>query len=418
MSGGPPARALTCPAVHVHQLIPAPVLLAALTDGLVRRQEHPELPLAILNYTERAAYQGTWNEATLNSRGLIVNTDTGDIVARPFPKFFNYGQPGAPDLDLDAPAAVTEKVDGSLGILYPRGDGRWAVATRGSFTSDQAIHATELWDDVYQFAWQPGPLEGFTYLFEIVYPANRIVCDYGDLDDLVLLAAIDNETGMRASPRMWPGPRVSEHPYRTLAEALAAEPRPNAEGLVVNVYQPDAPGALVKIKQEDYVALHRIVTGLNKRTVWQHIDAGLPIDELIEPLPDEFRPWVEDVVAELSALVAAQAREIEREFFRITAEVGMVNKCSECGGELAWVVEASDNAVPENAGFVCTTSQCKRQWQTIDVRKEFALRAKESPWSWALFNRLDGRDYGPKLWHNARPDPVTPAGRVYTQDAA
>ena len=39
------------------------------------------------------------------------------------------------------------------------------------------------------------PKPGKTYLFEIIYPENRIVVDYGDYKGLVLIDVIDNETG-------------------------------------------------------------------------------------------------------------------------------------------------------------------------------------------------------------------------------
>jgi putative RNA ligase len=39
-----------------------------------------------------------------------------------------------------------------------------------------------------------------TVLVEIVYPANRIVLDYGGLDDLILLGAVDIATGRTFGP--------------------------------------------------------------------------------------------------------------------------------------------------------------------------------------------------------------------------
>jgi len=114
--------------VNLDALIPPGVLAVALEQGYVRKQVHPELPLAILNYTERAAYAGVWNEATLQCRGLIYDERDRYVLARPFPKFFNYGQPGAPELDLDAPAVVTERAFAEIvrqleydGFVYPGG---------------------------------------------------------------------------------------------------------------------------------------------------------------------------------------------------------------------------------------------------------------------------------------------------------
>jgi RNA ligase len=114
-------------------------LASAVDNGHVRVQRHPARPYEIYNYTEACQYAGAWTPVTLACRGLIVTGDT--VLARPWPKFFNHSEGHAPRLRPDAPVSVTDKADGSLGILFPDEDG-WAVATRGSFTSDQARHAT------------------------------------------------------------------------------------------------------------------------------------------------------------------------------------------------------------------------------------------------------------------------------------
>ncbi len=121
----------------------------AIEAGFVRTQVHPTLPLTIFNYTELAAYEGVWTPVTKQCRGLIVHTDTGEVRARPFRKFMNHGQDGAHAGSHDDAVIVTDKQDGSLGILFPTGDGGHAVATRGSFASEQAQHATVLWQERY-----------------------------------------------------------------------------------------------------------------------------------------------------------------------------------------------------------------------------------------------------------------------------
>lgn len=301
-----------------------------ISGGYVRVQQHPVLPLSILNYTEKAQYERVWNPVTLQCRGLIVEQGwTNRVVARPFPKFFNHNEPAAAEIDTSGPVRVTDKLDGSLGILYPTPDS-WAVATRGSFTSEQAVHATNLLRGRYA-GWEPNP--GFTYLVEIVYPGNRIVVDYGDRDDLILLGAIRIETGETAYPNDveadWPGLVVDAFPYTTLAEALAAPPRPGMEGLVVEFTET---GQRVKIKQDDYVQLHRIITGFNARRLWQHaavhailaahpdttakrlgqslrmdvkdvqgiVDAGPNwLDTIRQVAPEEFLDWIDYTVTQL-----------------------------------------------------------------------------------------------------------------------
>lgn len=358
--------------VKLSDLFDHALLTHCLNERLVVARRHPSKPLTILNYTERCQYErGNWNEVTRQCRGLIYNEHTGEVVARPFRKFFNYGQAEAGEFDLTAPVTVTDKLDGSLGILY--GD---EIATRGAFESEQAQHATALFRSRYASFVVP---EGWTLLFEIVYPSNRIVCDYGEQDDLILLGAVEIDTGRSVGPRDsalgWPGPIATIFPYASLADALAAEPRQNAEGLVVHFRDTDE---RVKLKQEDYVRLHRIVTGLNERTVWEHLCEQKPLDELLEPLPDEFHSWVRSVADRLTEQVFEQCDEVERTY---TAVVG---------------------GLPE--GF---------------SQKDYALAVKDHPLSWALFSRKAGKAYAPRLWLQAKPEARRgPTGIEYSEDTA
>jgi RNA ligase len=257
---------------------------------------------------------------------------------------------------------VTDKADGSLGIIH--GD---AVATRGSFTSGQGRHATHILRTRYAGFVPP---EGRTVLVEIVYPANRIVVDYNGLDDLILLGAVDIATGRTFGPAAvpdWPGPVVETFDYATLAEALAAPPRAGREGLVVHFLDTDE---RVKIKYAEYVRLHRLVTGLTARTVWEVLVNDGDLDALTEPLPDEFHRWVRGVVAELTEDVETRAAAVEAEFERIVA------------------------GLPGGWG-----------------RREFAAQAVRSDNRGALFLRLDGKDYRPGLWQLVRPaGDMTPHG--------
>ncbi|RHA38697.1 RNA ligase [Cellulomonas rhizosphaerae] len=286
----------TTTAVGLYDLVDSDALAAALADGYVRVRTHPTDPtLRILNYTEKAQYEHVWTNETQTCRGLIVDGDD-TVIARPWSKFFNYGQHPEGTLDLTAPVEVTDKLDGSLGILYPGPDG-WAIATRGSFASEQAEHATAVLRDRYATF---EPATGWTYLFEIIYSANRIVVDYGTTDDLLLLGAVRISDGQAFGPLDvpdWPGPRTASFAAGTLAEALTLAPRPNAEGVVVRFH---ATGLMVKLKQDDYVALHRLVTGLSEKSVWEHLSAhDGAYTELLAAIPDEFHGWVREVAERL-----------------------------------------------------------------------------------------------------------------------
>ena len=246
-------------------------------------------------------------------------------------------------------------VHNSLGILYDDN----CIATRGSFESDQAIHATELFR--YKYSHYKPPL-GRTMLFEIIYPTNRIVLDYGDMDDLVLLGAVEIDTGMSMSPRYssWDGPKTMMFAYNTLQEVLDAPARSNAEGLVIHFFDTDE---RIKIKQDDYVALHKIISGLNERVVWEHISNGNELETLLVGLPDEFHVWVREVAGRLKATVEASAREVESAYSAILA------------------------TLPE--GY---------------TKKDFAMVAKEHPRKSELFARHVGKSYLDKLWGDVYPD--------------
>lgn len=382
IEGAQSATTRTMDVAKLDDLLDTALLARHIAEGNVRVQVHPQHPYAIYNYTEKAAYDSVWDEVTLTCRGLIVDTTTQEVLARPFRKFFNHGQAGAAVIALDAQVHVTDKADGSLGILYPTPDSGWAVATRGSFASDQALHATDLFQREYAHLFTPQ--SELTVLFEIVYPQNRIVCDYGPTDDLILLGAVDKATGAVLDPERvtgWPGPSVDAFTAATFADALALEPRSNAEGVVVRCL---TSGGMVKIKQEDYVRLHRIVTGLTARTVWEHMLAGEPLGGLIAPLPDEFHAWVQQVADGITDAVDAE----------------MVR--------LADAYKATCAAMP--AG-----------WTPGDraARKDFAMAAVKHPDKWALFALLDGKDIRGELLKRAKPEPyVTPSGRTYGEDTA
>lgn len=262
-----------------------------LEERLVSVQKHPTADLFIYNYTQRAQFSREWNEVTRICRGLILDADF-NFVARPFPKFFNLEE-HKPEEIPTLPFEVTEKMDGSLGILYWIGDTPF-ISTRGSFTSEQAVHATDLLHNKYRRSWALFE-SGKTYLFEIIYPQNRIVIDYAGLDDLVLLAVIDTATG-HDLPRPDIGfPIVKRYNgINDLAELKGREEE-NKEGFVICFSN----GFRVKMKFAEYVRLHRIVTGVSNIAIWEYLSEGKSLDELLDRVPDEFYAWVKKTTADL-----------------------------------------------------------------------------------------------------------------------
>lgn len=281
-------------------------------------------------------------------RGLIVNTETSEIVARPFPKFFNYEEHvGAGRPIPNEQPRVFAKLDGSLGILY-WWEHKPYIATRGSFDSPQAKWAME-WFDAN---WSHGfPEDGFTHLFEIVGPQNRIVVEYKQAGLIYLGSMRSNGTSMIYFNE-FEGFGASEYQF-TSVDQLAALNAKNEEGFVL--WYPKADLRL-KIKFEDYKRLHKLYTGLNSIAVWEWLRDGF--DPYTQDVPDEMLPWLESVVNRLNQ----QFNEIEHQ-----------------------------------------AEQTLGAAHGLPTRKEQASVIQMGPQPSIAFAMLDGKDYSKAIWRMLRP---------------
>jgi hypothetical protein len=268
------------------------VLSEYIDKGLVIKQNHPTLPLSIYNYSRTTQYNKEWDDITLNCRGLVLDNE-GNVIAKPFPKFFNYEEHKPEDIPNEN-FEVYEKMDGSLGIIFHY-EGEWLIVTRGSFTSEQAIKGKEMLDKLSKTALIPG----YTYLVEIIYPENRIVVDYGNEEKLVVLGAYNNETGKEVDV----DEMVNEGwevvmKYKTWGEGydlLKEEISKDKEGYVIRF----SGGMRMKIKGTEYVRLHRILTNFSNKDIWELLKNGEPLEPFLERVPDEFDKWVKAVVMNL-----------------------------------------------------------------------------------------------------------------------
>ena len=271
--------------------------------------------LLMFSYTPPAQYAGRWNAFERLSRGLILHATSGEVVARPFDKFFNWGEGGRTS---DAPiVAVMEKMDGSLIIGFHH-DGRWRAATRGSFTSDQAQWAQRQLDALPALADVP---THWTLLAEAVYPANRIVIDYGGRENLYLLAMRHRQTGDYADLSLVSEtaaqlglPRPATYDHLDTIDGIHAALQgmtANEEGFVA-LY---ADGQRFKFKSAAYLELHKLVFGLTFRAALESVRDG-KVEAIRQIVPEELRAefdgWVGQIetrLAEVRAEVAAALAE-------------------------------------------------------------------------------------------------------------
>lgn len=262
----------------------------------------------IFNYNENAEYQNRWNFFERISRGLIVHAKTGEIVARSFDKFFNWR---AEQHFSHAPIVrVMEKLDGSLGILYRQQEG-YAIATRGDLNNPQTKWANQ---KIQHFDLADLPLE-YTLIFELIYPKNRIIVDYGQREELVLLAIRNRFTGAYLA---WE--QVNEiaqkygfslplcYQFNQVEDILTHTQilDGNAEGYIVEF----ADGQFFKFKGQRYVELAQMEIGLSFKSVVEAVYHDR-LETLRAKMPEEFLAqidrWVEEI-QQISSQIYNQAQ--------------------------------------------------------------------------------------------------------------
>jgi T4 RnlA family RNA ligase len=267
---------------------------ALVEAGYLICSKHNSLPLTIYNYSQKTQYESYWNEITLACRGLVLD-DNGQIIARPFAKFFNSTEVASQI--PNEPFRVYEKMDGSLGIFFWY-EGYPVFASRGSFNSDQAIRGWKILKSKYNV----NELKQFhTYMFEIIYPENRIVVDYGDMEDVVMLGVIHTQSGDEIERHTVEKDYaecfnlVIDYNITDSWAHLKTLNEPNKEGYIIHFKS----GFRVKVKHEEYVRLHRIITNISNLDIWKCLKFEESFDELLEKVPDEFYKWVKQVETDL-----------------------------------------------------------------------------------------------------------------------
>jgi RNA ligase len=361
-----------------------------LEAGWGQVQHHQEFPLDIYNYTRAAVHENKWDEVTSKCRGIIVNRDTGEIAARPFEKFHNYGAVVGEYAGAGGPQAagafgepvVWEKMDGFMCTLY-RWENKDYIASKGSFHSIHAKWATAQIRAKFGDRL-PIVLGGKTLVFEGLHRDLRIVIDYKERQELVLLAVIDNETGEEYSPEslesvaMELGFNTPLNYNLTLEQARAAslgDGKCDEEGYVLTWYRRGVPPFRLKMKFIEYLRLHRMVTGVSPKRIWEVLSTDQSI-ELQEYLKQS-TPW-------FSKFVQKWINAMRAEYDRLHGEAHTRFQCAQ----------------------IMLKDDSRRNWDTPhSFRKAYAERfttPENKEFSSILFAMLDGKQIAPVIWRMVR----------------
>jgi hypothetical protein len=336
------------------------ILNTYIDNNLIMANKHPEYDLWILNYSPKVQSKKFWDDYTLSCRGLVIDAE-GNIYARPFRKFKNMEEHNPDEIDMSKKFEIFEKMDGSLIIMFyyePRME--WIIASRGSFISEQMMEAEKMFDRSVRDAMS----EHLTYLFEIIYPENRIVVDYGKRRELVLLTAVETASGfelayddlLRIYSKYFTVVKKYDLTINNLNDLKRLE-EDNKEGFVVKFED----GFRVKVKFTEYIRLHGILTNVSNLTIWEHLKSNYNFDELLDRVPDEFYDWLQKTVNVLQT----QFNNIERQALKEFQTIYYVNGITE--------------------------------------RPAFAAQATKSDLRGILFKLYDKRSYNEIIWKMIRP---------------
>ncbi len=272
--------------------------------------------LVILNYSQIDSKK--IDQVACESRALILEVGTWNIVAKTFTRFFNYGETagdGVQSWDLAEgfkfdECDYFEKRDGSLVSIFNY-KGKWRISTRGTIDnaacpkgSDQTF--TELIEEGLMRRFDNKEFDGevfkgfdteYSYIFEITSPKNQIVTRYTKTE-LTLLGARNQITGCEVSgrelailsqyinidqPRRFGFDTVAD-----LKRHLDEYEDATFEGVVAVGRNANEYGDFqrVKIKKDSYVSLHHMLDKIGT----EHAILGIIIkneqDEVVNQFPN------------------------------------------------------------------------------------------------------------------------------------
>jgi len=279
--------------------------------------------LTILSYTPHTDF----NEVICREcRGLIIDSETFEIVCYGFDKFFNYSDPHAADIDWGS-VAIQKKIDGSLiKVAYSekgRGylDGRKILVSTNNciFAADASVNKLgadargesvisnfeELFWKAVEIAGKASDkpdgilnktniLPGYTYMFELCSPYNRIVVPHSDIE-IYHIGTRNNETleEVEADIGIQKPERYGFATLEECVESVSKLPY-NEEGYVaVDKYY-----HRVKIKSPAYVATHHIISNISDKRLFLLIRDGQS-ENFLSRFP-EYRGMIEGIEAKIS----------------------------------------------------------------------------------------------------------------------
>ena len=270
-------------------------------EGYLYFKEHNKYTnLIITKYLPITTYSNNWTPTLLNCRGVVLDKNTGEVIVNSVPKFFNHTELIGETTKEKPPVGLTyqvfEKLDGSLiNVSWYNND--LIVCSSGSFDSEHSNIAytwlTTRYKDILDKLDKTK-----TYGFELIHPNYRIVCNYHDRSELVLLYVRDTNSGHDFNlldykdlgftlPKIYESKDINELCNRNIV---------NEEGYIIKYSN----GFRMKVKFENYLNLHRFKTEARIYDLYnllsENKDPNVEYNDFLNLIPDEFYTTLQEKI--------------------------------------------------------------------------------------------------------------------------
>ena len=238
-------------------------------------------------------------------RGIIFDRATGNIIRRPFHKFFNLNEREetlASNIDLADFTHQEDKLDGSMIAPYMTSNGLiWGTKMGDTDVGKGAQAFVDKHPEYTNFAIDCINRE-LTPIFEWCSRTQRIVLDYSE-DQLILTAVRDMKTGKYLDTSYFNTWRIPIVAYSNIDYSSAADHAENIRNLKgIEGFVLVANGHRLKVKTDEYVAIHKAKEKiLQERNILEMILSNT-MDDVKAHLPDDDVKKINDFEADFYRL--------------------------------------------------------------------------------------------------------------------
>lgn len=241
----------------------------------------------IAKYTQQTTFACDWDDVTMHCRGIVYYEPTGECIALPFKKFFNHLENSLDYTHLPSDsisrAEILEKKDGSMSLIFLDHKNQLRVSTPGSLESDQAqwaqswLRKHESYNEIRRMFLN---CDVRALIGEIIYKGSQVVVnyDYEKEAGIHIIAAQLNKDGkwqyanhdellsLAKSINFKCCDIYNFSDFEELKNHLSKVS--DFEGFVL--HWPET-GFRLKMKADEYIRLHRIVTNIHPNRIEEAI---------------------------------------------------------------------------------------------------------------------------------------------------